>query len=268
MKRRHSLVALGVIVLAILIGAAPRLSAQTPAMAGAPAQPTPDDAPAASADHAGQAHLTHDLPVSDSGPAPSRVVWSGFGDATWKKTDKRGAANTLTLGQFTLMPTATLSDHLSMLAEIAFKGRSDNVIFVDLERVLLRYSFAEGLALSAGRYHNAIGYYNTAYHHGAWLQTTIERPLIFAFAGPLPIHGVGLTARGTFPGRALRLEYVAEVGNGRRSGAPANFTQNIQDDNAHKAMNVGVAVVPNSTPNLRIGGSFYHDTLTPSGEGN
>jgi hypothetical protein len=179
-----------VIVLAVLLGAAPRLSAQTLPTAGAPAQPTPDDAPAASAGHARQAPPTHDLhdhglPASDSGPAPSRLVWSGFGDMAWKKTDAPGD-NTFILGQFTLYPTATLSDRLSVLAEIVFKGGSDNRILVDLERALLRYSFADSLALSAGRYHTAIGYYNAAYHHSSWLQTTIERPLIFAFGGPCP----------------------------------------------------------------------------------
>jgi len=32
-----------------------------------------------------------------------------------------------------------------------------------------------------GRYHTAIGWYNTAYHHSAWMQTAIGRPLLFAF---------------------------------------------------------------------------------------
>jgi hypothetical protein len=157
-----------------------------------------------------------------------------------------------------------------MLAEIVVEGGSDNSIGVDLERVLLRYSFSDAFALSAGRYHTAIGYYNTAYHHSSWLQTTIERPLIFAFeddGGPLPIHGVGLSARGTFSGRAVRLEYVAEVGNGRSSIPGTDDVQNIQDDNSNKAINVAGAVVPRSIPNLRLGGSVYHDTLTPKGEG-
>jgi hypothetical protein len=195
---------------------------------------------------------------------------SGFGDAVWQETDEPGEANTFSLGQFTLYPTATLSDRLSTLAEIVVEAGEDNFIHVDLERVLLRYSFADSLALSAGRYHTSIGYYNTAYHHSSWLQTTIERPLIFHFeddGGPLPIHGVGVAARGAFSGRALRLEYGAEVGNGRSSIPDTDDVQNVRDDNANKAINVAVAVVPNSAPNLRIGGSFYHDTLTPSGEG-
>src|SRR5262249_52466754 len=111
---------------------------------------------------------------------------------------------------------------------------------------------------------------NTAYHHSSWLQTTIERPLIFAFeddGGLLPIHGVGLSARGAFSGPALRLEYVAEGGNGRSSIPGTDQLQNIPEHNSNKAINVAVAVVPHSAPNLRIGGSFYHDTLTPGAEG-
>ena len=81
---------------------------------------------------------------------PGLVIWPG------RKTDAPGD-NTFILGQFTLYPTATLSDRLSVLSEIVFKGGSDNRIVVDLERALLRYSFADALALSAGRYHTAIG---------------------------------------------------------------------------------------------------------------
>jgi len=229
----------GVVVLAVLIGVAPRLSAQT-----------------------------HDMGPG-SGSGPSRLNLSGFADVAWQKTDESGEPNTFSLGQFTLYPTATLSDRLSMLAEIVIEADSDNSIHIDLERVLLRYSFSDALSLSAGRYHTAIGYYNTAYHHSSWLQTTIERPLTFAFeddAGPLPIHNVGVSAHGAFSGRALRLEYVAEIGNGRSSIPDTDPVQNIRDDNGSKAFNVALAVIPRSAPSLRIGGSFYHDTLTPTGQ--
>ena len=209
------------------------------------------------------------MPASESAAAPSRLNLSGFADTVWQKGNEPGQPNTFTLGQLTLYPTATLSDKMSMLAEIVIEAGSDNVIGIDLERILLRYSFADGLALSAGRYHTAIGYYSTAYHHSSWLQTTIERPLVFAFEddeGPLPIHSVGLSAHGAF-GRALRLEYVAEVGNGRSSIPGTDFVQNAQDDNPNKSFNVALALVPHGAPGLRIGGSFYHDTLTPSGGG-
>lgn len=192
----------------------------------------------------------------------SRIVWHGFGDVGWHRTGDPGRSNTFSLGQLNLYPTATISDRLSVLAEIVLKGGTDNRIVVDLERVLLRYSFAESLALSVGRYHTAIGYYNTTYHHSSWLQTTIERPLPFAFKGPLPIHDVGLSARGSFTTPALRLEYSAEVGNGR-SSLPDTGVQNIQDHNQGKAVNLALAVMPNASANLRMGVSLYRDTHTP-----
>ena len=35
---------------------------------------------------------------------------------------------------------------------------------------------SDRLKVSFGRYHTPINYWNTAFHHGQWLQTTISRP--------------------------------------------------------------------------------------------
>jgi len=221
---------------------------------------------------AGQATQNPPDAAPDNQSAPeeahssSRIVWHGFGDVGWQKTNLPGAADTFSLGQLTLYPTASISDRISVLAEIVLKEGGPNRVTVDLERVLLRYSFAESLAVSVGRYHTAIGYYNTAYHHSSWLQTTIERPLPFAFKGPLPIHDVGVSAAGAFTMPAIRLEYAAEVGNGR-SGQPDIAVQSYQDDNGAKAVNVAVAVVPKAIPDLRVGASIYRDSNTPIGSG-
>lgn len=64
--------------------------------------------------------------------------------------------------------------------------------------------------VGVGRFHSAIRYYNTAYHHGTWLQTTTGRPLLFQFeeqGGILPIHNVGLKAPGGIPSGAHGLHY-------------------------------------------------------------
>src|SRR5687767_14658221 len=79
-------------------------------------------------------------------PITSRIVWQGFGDVGWQRSDDPDRANTFTLGQLTLYPTATLSDRLSVLAEIVFKAGRYNQLTVELERVLVRYAFAESLA--------------------------------------------------------------------------------------------------------------------------
>lgn len=58
-----------------------------------------------------------------------------------------------------------------------------------------------------GRFHNPIGYWNTHYHHGAYLMTTISRPGAMSYesaGGPLPTHLTGLYVEGTREvGRAI-----------------------------------------------------------------
>ena len=46
----------------------------------------------------------------------------------------------------------------------------------EVERFSLHYAFSDQYKLSAGRYHTPVGYWNSAFHHGSWLQTTISRP--------------------------------------------------------------------------------------------
>ena len=50
-----------------------------------------------------------------------------------------------------------------------------------------------------GRFHNPIGYWNTQFHHGAYLQTSISRPAIVEYEdddGVLPMHLTGLLIEG------------------------------------------------------------------------
>ena len=50
-----------------------------------------------------------------------------------------------------------------------------------------------------GRFHNPIGYWNTQFHHGAYLQTSVSRPAIVEYEehdGVLPMHLTGLLIEG------------------------------------------------------------------------
>src|SRR5207244_4369644 len=129
------------------------------------------------------------------------------------------------LGQLNLFVTSDVSEKFKFLTEIVFEAGSDNAVGVDVERMLLQYSPNDYFNLAVGRYHTAIGYYNTAYHHSTWFQTTTGRPFLFDFedkGGPLPVHNVGVSASGLIPSGRLGLHYVAEVGNGRASRSPAS----------------------------------------------
>ena len=205
----------------------------------------------------------------------------GFGDVSLHGgTGETGVADntSFSLGQLDLFVTSDVSDRFKFLSEIVFEAGPDNIygqttggynsFSVDVERYLLEYSHNDYFKISAGRGHTAIGYYNTAYHHSSWLQTTTGRPLLFEFedrGGILPIHMVGASVSGQIPSGSLGLHYIAEVGNGRASRAPLveEPVQNEVDDENHKAFNIAMFARPEGIPGLQAGLSFYRDILAP-----
>jgi hypothetical protein len=191
----------------------------------------------------------------------------GFSDVTLHGSNQKGDTTSFSLGQLDLFVTSDVSDRLKFLSEIVFEAGPDNAVGVDVERLLLTYSFNDFLHIGVGRFHSAIGYYNTAYHHSTWLQTTTGRPFLFQFedqGGILPIHNVGATASGRIPSGHLGLQYVAEVGNGRTSRSPlSEAVQNVVDENNRKSVNFAIFARPDAVPGLQTGFSIYRDLLAP-----
>ena len=203
----------------------------------------------------------------------------GFGDVSLHGDTQKGDTTSFSLGQLDLFVTSDVSEKFKFLSEIVFEAGpndfygvtngSENTFGVDVERYLLQYSYNDYFRLSAGRGHTAIGYYNTAYHHSTWLQTTTGRPFLFNFedeGGILPIHIVGATASGLVPSGSLGLHYVAELGNGRESRNPLveEPVQNEVDDVNHKAFNLAVFARPEAISGLQTGFSIYRDVLAPA----
>src|SRR6202165_207058 len=202
----------------------------------------------------------------------------GFGDITLHGDTRKGNTTSFTLGQLNLFVTSDISEKFKFLSEIVFEGGPDNIyrvtrgeintFSVDVERYLIQYSYNDYLNVAAGRFHTAIGYYNTAYHHSTWFQTTTARPFLFQFedrGGILPVHTVGASAFGLIPSGRLGLHYVAEVGNGRASRSPLTQqpVQNVVDDQNHKAFNLALFARPETIRGLQVGFSAYRDVLAP-----
>ncbi len=186
----------------------------------------------------------------------------GFGDFGFYGGNQKGQTSSFSVGQTNLFITSNLSERIRFLTELVFEVHENNAFSADLERVLLEGSLNDYLKLSAGRYHTAIGYYNTAYHHSTWFQTATERPYIFEYedeGGILPIHMVGAQATGQIPSGKMGLHYVFEVGNGRTSDPFAEPVQNYVDENGHKAVNVAVFARPDAIPGLQTGFSLFRD---------
>jgi len=194
----------------------------------------------------------------------------GFNDLDFRAFRDGDAVNTFSLGQLDLFLSSRLASDFNMLSEIVFEAGESNGFGVDVERLLLQYSPSDTLSLGIGRFHTSIGYYNTAYHHGNWFQTATGRPFIFRFeddGGILPVHGVGVTAQGQIPSGAAGLRYAAEISNGRRSRSPDDeAVQNVEDENAHKAINLALLSRPTGIPGLQAGISMYRDRLEPAAQ--
>jgi len=181
----------------------------------------------------------------------------------------QGGNSTFALGVMDLFITSQISEHFSYLAEMGFEADpGTNNMGIDLERAQISYMRSDRFSISAGRTHAMIGYYNTAFHHGTWFQTSIDRPRIYEFedsGGPLPIHNVGLATMGSVPSGKLGLHWFAEVGNGKLSyslaagPAPAN----VLADHTGKSTNIGIFLRPDRFPGLQTGFDWYQASLVP-----
>jgi hypothetical protein len=195
-------------------------------------------------------------------PAESPFTVIGFADVDYDSTDARGKEG-FSLGQAVAHVIAPLGERLNLFSEISLTAH-DSGYSVEVERLILKYDFSNRYTLSAGRYHTPIGYWNTAFHHGAWLQTTAGRPESVKFGSRfVPIHFVGLLFEGEFPGENLDLGYNVGIGNGRH----ANIARagDAGDINGDRAWTASVFYKPTSINGLKAGLGAYSDRVTPPG---
>lgn len=101
---------------------------------------------------------------------------------------------------------------MRVLAEFLL-SRDEN----ELERFQLGWSAGSGATLWLGRFHAPTSYWNTAYHHGAYLQPSISRPGIADYEdqdGVMPMHITGALLAGSTPLQNRRLSYEFALGAG------------------------------------------------------
>ena len=185
----------------------------------------------------------------------------GFADFGFGATDEKTAAPTSGFkeGQFVLHFTSVLAPRFSFFGELSMNAH-DNGFTPELERTILKFQAHDMLALSFGRYHTPINWWNVAFHHGQWLQTTINRPDMVAFGGDfIPVHFVGAVANGVVPAAGVDLGYEFGVGNGR-----AEFPSRAGDAgdvNNNRAWFTTLNVRPDRLYPLEVGGAFYRDLV-------
>ncbi len=184
----------------------------------------------------------------------------GFGDVNFSTTDQRGATSGFNLGQLDLHLASALSHKVTYFGELTFNAQPTGYT-VEVERSIIRYDYNDFFKLSFGRYHTPIGYWNTAFHHGAWLQTTISRPDMVRIGGTfIPVHFVGLLAEGNIPSGGAGLSYNVGVGNGR--GSIISRPGDAGDNNNNRAWVANLYSRPAKLYGLQMGVSVYRDKIT------
>jgi hypothetical protein len=220
-----------------------------------------------------QGHDHEAAAAADQAPADQREYPSlkiaGFGDVNFSATDKPEGAKGFTLGQFVLHMASELSPRVTFFGELSLSARGDAGtgspaapgFNTEVERMILRFDQSDRLKISFGRYHTPINYWNTAFHHGQWLQTTIARPEMIQFGGRfLPVHFIGALVEGSVPASGWNVGYKAGLGNGRSTVISRGGDAGDVNDN--KAWLVNGFSKPDALYGLEFGASLYGDRVT------
>jgi hypothetical protein len=199
------------------------------------------------------------LSISAAVPAWSELRIGGFTDFAFYATNdsSKSSRSGFTEGQFVLHVNSALGDRLSFFAEITWTPRSTG-FGTEIERTILKYSYRDAFMPSVGRYHTPISWWNVAFHHGTWLQTTVDRPVAVRFGSTfIPIHFVGAMAEGRFFPGAVTVSYAAGVGNGRAEN-PARGGD-AGDIDSHRATLLQLGLKHDALYGLEVGGAAYLD---------
>ena len=197
---------------------------------------------------------------------------SGFADVNFAAQQVTDGARGFTEGQFVLHMASALSSRVNVFGELSFSPRTDagtgtppaTGYNAEVERAIIRFDQSDQLKVSFGRYHTPINWWNTAYHHGQWLQTTISRPEMTQFGGRfIPVHFIGALVEGTIPASGWNVGYQGGVGNGR--GNVISRGGDAGDNNAKPAWLVNAFAKPDRAYGLQVGGSLYFDRVSVTG---
>ena len=173
----------------------------------------------------------------------------GFADvgAAWSSGADPAPLRGFSVGTLDLYLTPQVSDRVKALAEIAFEFDQRSEGSVDMERLQLGYTANDQVTLWAGRFHTPFGLWNTSFHHGANLQTSIFRPRFVEFedkGGIIPAHSVGVWASGRARLGVSRLTYDVYMSNGPSIRARRLDPNPFTDDTSNKLVGFNVGYQP------------------------
>ncbi|HEX7840659.1 MAG TPA: hypothetical protein VF469_24445 [Kofleriaceae bacterium] len=188
----------------------------------------------------------------------SRLDFNFFGDVSL--LELKGQEPGFAIGPLGFQVTAHLAEGLVGRTEYAMSFDNGETV-VDVERAFLEYRTGHWM-FAAGRTHAEFGYWNNAFHHGRWLQLTINRPHVLRFedeGGMLQVHQVGVTAVYGPERGGQGLEVGLGVGNGH--GASIVDVQTLGDNNLAKSVLLRIGEAGLDHGALRFGVNLGFDKI-------
>jgi hypothetical protein len=162
------------------------------------------------------------------------------------------------VGSLDFYLTPHLGERTRALFELNTKVGITGAVVTDLERVQLGYQLGDAGTIWAGRFHTPYGYYNTAFHHGQQIASSLRRARVVEFertGGIMPAHTVGVWFAGANRSGIGRLYYDFYVGNSQRIGADGFIdTNNAGNTDGELIFGANLGLVPEWTrDSLRFG---------------
>ncbi len=155
-------------------------------------------------------------------------------------------------------------ERLRVIAEFFTSSSDDHG--AHFERLQLGWRLPRNMNLWGGRFHNPLGYWNTQYHHGSYLETAITRPGTVAYesnGGILPMHLAGLLLQGSVSRGDTLFSYDLAVGLGPELSGAALEELNIlkTDSRSEPVLTLRLNYSPLEDGPTQYGLSFSRGTI-------
>jgi hypothetical protein len=170
------------------------------------------------------------------------------------------------VGALDIFLNPQLGEHTRSLFELTFEVNEHGGVDADLERGQLGYQFSDAATVWIGRFHTPFGYYNTAFHHGQEIATSLRRPRFILFedqGGVMPNHTVGAWLTGADRLPDGKLTYDLFLGNGQTisSGSLNARGRGVDGGGAIYGGNLGY-VFGETLNGLKIGVSGFRSRIS------
>ena len=155
--------------------------------------------------------------------------------------------------------SANLSPRFKYFAEFTLTPDRGSFGQIRLERSIFQFFYSDLLQLRFGRLHTPVSRWNVLYHHGQYLQTSINRPDIVKGKNRLaPIHSTVVELAGNYrlPGGVIY--YQGGVGASDDHIHPPGLGTQLQQN---PAWYVGVGFTPDRVMDLKVGATLYREKI-------